>query len=160
MRDVSYFLSLGLDIDDRRDHERDLIRHYLDVRDAGGGSAITFDEAWRPHRLLAAYLVPACCQVVTFPADMSEQRACSPRRSSARSEAALADLESAPRCARSPASDYQRQTDTASRRGSRRSGARAPAGGRRGSRPRSGSLRTASTTMRRDLVGLLAARAR
>ena len=32
------------------------------------------DEAWRSHRLLAAYLVPACCQVVTFPADMSEQR--------------------------------------------------------------------------------------
>ena len=34
MRDVSYFLTLGLDIDDRREHERDLIRHYLDVRDA------------------------------------------------------------------------------------------------------------------------------
>jgi hypothetical protein len=94
MRDVSYFLCLGLDIDDRRTHERDLIRHYLQVRDAGGGSAITFDEGWLQHRLLAAYLVPACCQVVTFPADMSEQRRVFSEAFFSRSEAALADLES------------------------------------------------------------------
>ena len=94
MRDVSYFLTLALDVDDRRAHERDLLRHYLEVRDAGGGSAITFDEAWRAHRILAAYLVPACCQVVTFPTNMSEQRRVFSEAFFGRSEAALADLES------------------------------------------------------------------
>ena len=67
MRDVSYFLTMAMAIDDRRAHERDLLRHYLEVRDAAGGTAITFDEAWLEHRLLAAYPVPACCQIVTFP---------------------------------------------------------------------------------------------
>jgi hypothetical protein len=94
MRDVSYFLSLALDIDDRRNHERDLLRHYLQVRDAGGGSAIAFDDAWFTHRIQAAYLVAACCQVVTFPTDMSEQRRVFSEAFFRRPEAALADLES------------------------------------------------------------------
>jgi len=94
LRDVSYFLTLALDIDDRRAHERDLLRHYLAVRDAGGGSAISFDEAWRMHRILAAYLVPACCQVVTFPTDMSEQRRVFSEAFFGRTEAALSDLQS------------------------------------------------------------------
>ena len=56
--------------------------------------AITFDEAWLAHRILAAYLVPACCQVVTFPTDMSEQRRVFSEAFFTRAEAALADLES------------------------------------------------------------------
>ena len=36
MRDVSYFLTMAMSIDDRRVHERDLLRHYLDVRRRGG----------------------------------------------------------------------------------------------------------------------------
>ena len=34
MRDVSYFLNMGLSIEDRRRSDADLIRHYLDVRRA------------------------------------------------------------------------------------------------------------------------------
>jgi hypothetical protein len=93
MRDVSYFLNMALDIDDRRNHERDLLHHYLDARAGRGGVEITFDDAWLAHRIHAAYLVPACCQVVTFPADMSEQRRVFSEAFFARAEAALSDLE-------------------------------------------------------------------
>ena len=34
LRDVSYFLNMAMQIDDRRTHEADLLRHYLDVKDA------------------------------------------------------------------------------------------------------------------------------
>jgi hypothetical protein len=93
MRDVSYFMNMALDIDDRRENERDLLRHYLDIRNARGGAEITLDDAWLAHRVHTAYLVPACCQVVTFPANMSEQRRIFSEAFFARTEAALTDLE-------------------------------------------------------------------
>ena len=93
MRDVSYFMNMALDIDDRRENERDLLRHYLDVRGARGGAEITLNEAWLAHRVHTAYLVPASCQVVTFPENMSEQRRIFSEAFFARTEAALADLE-------------------------------------------------------------------
>ncbi len=93
LRDVSYFLTMALAIDDRRRHERDLLRHYLDARAARGGLAISFEDAWRDHRLQTAYAVPACCQIVTFPEDASERRRIFAAAFLARAEAALADLE-------------------------------------------------------------------
>jgi len=93
LRDVSYFLTMGLSIDDRRRHESALLRHYLDVRSAGGGAAISFDEAWLAHRLHAAYTVPACCQIVTFPPGLSERRLVFAEAFLARAEAAISDLE-------------------------------------------------------------------
>lgn len=93
LRDVSYFLAMALAIDDRRRHERDLLRHYLDVRAAHGGIAIGFADAWRSHRLHAAYTVPACCQVVTFPEDATAARRMFAAAFLARAEAALEDLE-------------------------------------------------------------------
>jgi len=74
MRDVGYFITMAMDPPDRRAHEVDLLRHYLEVRAALGGSPIAFEEAWLRHRLHAAYTVPASCQVVTFPADISPER--------------------------------------------------------------------------------------
>jgi hypothetical protein len=93
MRDVSYFLNMAMSIDDRRRHERDLLRHYLDRRAAAGGSEITFDDAWRAHRIHAAYTVPASCQVVMFPDDATPRRRVFADAFLARAEAALADLE-------------------------------------------------------------------
>jgi aminoglycoside phosphotransferase (APT) family kinase protein len=93
LRDVSYFLNLALSIDDRRRHERELLRHYLDARAARGGLDIGFEEAWRTHRLQAAYTVPACCQIVTFPEDATERRRIFAAAFLARAEAALEDLE-------------------------------------------------------------------
>jgi aminoglycoside phosphotransferase (APT) family kinase protein len=94
LRDVSYFLNMSLSIEDRREHERDLLRHYLDVRQALGGEVISFDEAWKTHRLQASYLAPASCQIVTFPEDATPRRKKFAAAFLARAEAAIEDLES------------------------------------------------------------------
>jgi aminoglycoside phosphotransferase (APT) family kinase protein len=93
MRDVSYFLNMAMAVEDRRAHDRDLIRHYLACRTALGGVEISFDDAWHAHRLHAAYTVPASCQVVTFPDDATPRRRVFADAFLARAEAALADLE-------------------------------------------------------------------
>jgi hypothetical protein len=59
MRDVSFFLTMGVESGDRRRDERDLIQHYLDTRRALGGSAIPFEDAWLAHHIHAAYGVIA-----------------------------------------------------------------------------------------------------
>lgn len=94
LRDVSYFLSMCLSVADRRAHEADLIRHYLDVREAEGGLAISFDDAWKTHRLQASYLAPASCQVVTFPEDATPRRKRFAAAFLERASAAIEDLES------------------------------------------------------------------
>ena len=93
MRDVGYLLTMGMDVDERRDHERDLIRLYVDALAAEGGPALGFDQAWAMHRLHAAYTVPASCQVVTFPPDMTEARRVFSEAFLARCLACLEDLE-------------------------------------------------------------------
>ncbi len=67
MREVGYFIALALSPEHRRRHERELIAHYLEARTAAGGSAISFDDAWLDHRLVASYAVPASCSIVLFP---------------------------------------------------------------------------------------------
>lgn len=59
LRDVSYFLTMSVDVEDRRKHERDLIQGYLDALRAHGGVDIPFDDAWNTHRLQASYTVVA-----------------------------------------------------------------------------------------------------
>ena len=93
MRDAGYFLTMAMAIEDRRAHERDLLRHYLDARAAVGATPISFDDAWTAHRLHAAYTVPACCQIVAFPEGISERRRIFSEAFLARAEAALEDLE-------------------------------------------------------------------
>jgi aminoglycoside phosphotransferase (APT) family kinase protein len=94
MRDVGYFLTMAMNPDDRRAHERDLLRHYLDVRAAHGASPLSFDDAWFAHRVQAAYNVPASCQVVTFPENASPGRRVFADAFLARAQASLDDLES------------------------------------------------------------------
>lgn len=59
LRDVSYFLTMAVDPEDRRRSERDLLRIYVRALGAAGGADITFDDAWSAHRLQAAYTVLA-----------------------------------------------------------------------------------------------------
>ena len=74
MRDVSYFITMAMGIEDRRAHEEELLRHYLDVHNSLASVPIAFDDAWRMHREQAAYTVPACCQIVVFPDNITEKR--------------------------------------------------------------------------------------
>jgi aminoglycoside phosphotransferase (APT) family kinase protein len=94
LRDVSYFLNMCLSVEDRRACDADLIRHYLDVRRSLGGSSIAFDEAWKVHRLQAAYLAPASCQIVMFPEDVTDRRKRFAAAFLERASAAIEDLES------------------------------------------------------------------
>jgi hypothetical protein len=70
LRDVSYFLTMSVDVGARRAHERELIQGYLAALRAAGGTPISFGEAWAAHRLHASYTV-----VATFLAYMPSYRA-------------------------------------------------------------------------------------
>ncbi len=93
MRDVSYFMNMALSIEDRRLHERDLLRHYLEIWNAASGLPLSFDQAWLAHRIHASYCVPASCQIVTFPENATERRRVFASAFLARAEAAIEDLE-------------------------------------------------------------------
>jgi hypothetical protein len=59
LRDVSYFLTMTVDPEERRHSERELLRLYLDALRTAGGTDIAFDEAWSMHRIQAGYTVVA-----------------------------------------------------------------------------------------------------
>ncbi len=92
MRDVSYFLTMTVDPDERRRSEQELVRLYLDALHAAGGPNIGFDEAWSAHRVQAGYTV-----VATFLGFMPSYATADGRGLGAalrrRSELALEDLE-------------------------------------------------------------------
>jgi hypothetical protein len=93
IRDAGYFIAMAMQVDDRRAHERELLRHYLDVRQALGGAPIDADEAWLAHRLHALYCVPAACQIMTFPENATERRTVFASAFLARVEGAINDLD-------------------------------------------------------------------
>jgi hypothetical protein len=93
LRDASYFLCLAMDIDDRRTHERDLLRLYLEARRVRGGREIGWDEAWERHRIWAAYTVLASCQAIQVPYGASEQTHRFANAFLERSKAAVGDLD-------------------------------------------------------------------
>jgi len=72
LRDVSYFLTMSVDPDDRRAMDRDLLRHYLDAWHRHGGSEITFDDAWETYRIHATYTVIASFLSLVPPYDTPE----------------------------------------------------------------------------------------
>ena len=55
LRDVAYFLVLGLDPSDRREHERSLLGGYADALAQHGGPDLTPDGAWERYRSMVAY---------------------------------------------------------------------------------------------------------
>ncbi len=59
LRDVSYFLTMSVDIEERRSDERALLKLYLDALKAAGGEEFSFDAAWQAYRLNASYTVVA-----------------------------------------------------------------------------------------------------
>jgi aminoglycoside/choline kinase family phosphotransferase len=55
MKDISYFLCNSLRSEVRREHEQDLIRHYLETLTTLGVHALPFEDAWEQHRVFALY---------------------------------------------------------------------------------------------------------
>jgi aminoglycoside phosphotransferase (APT) family kinase protein len=53
--DISYHLATVLDVEDRRAHEADLLRHYLSELTALGAPAPDWDEAWDLYTRSFAY---------------------------------------------------------------------------------------------------------
>lgn len=93
VRDLSYFLIMSLSTADRRSQQQHLIKHYLDIINSSTSISIDFDTAWRGHQLHAAYGVPACCQIITFPEDATDQRKVFANAFLARAQEAIDDLE-------------------------------------------------------------------
>ncbi len=51
LHDVNYFITTSLSIEDRRNHERELLTYYLDRLAAAGVADIpTFEDSWREYR--------------------------------------------------------------------------------------------------------------
>lgn len=51
MHDVNYFITTALSIEDRRNHERELLAYYLDRLAAQGAADVpTFEDSWREYR--------------------------------------------------------------------------------------------------------------
>src|SRR5581483_4733829 len=48
--DVAYFMAGAMDPADRRTHERDLLRHYLQLLAADDGPEVAFEDAWTRYR--------------------------------------------------------------------------------------------------------------
>lgn len=53
--DVSYYLTSALSVEDRRKHERELLKDYLGAFVAAGGPAQDWDEAWSDFGLALGY---------------------------------------------------------------------------------------------------------
>ena len=92
LRDVSYFLTMTVDPDERRRSGPDLLRHYLQALRAAGGADISFEDAWSVHRVQAAYTVVATF-LVFMPSYATEEAQALGADLRRRSESALEDLD-------------------------------------------------------------------
>ncbi|OCK81560.1 hypothetical protein K432DRAFT_350766 [Lepidopterella palustris CBS 459.81] len=50
MHDVAYFLGGALTVEDRRTHERELLKHYLDKLHEAGGPRLGVEDVWMDYR--------------------------------------------------------------------------------------------------------------
>jgi len=78
--DVANLLVTGLTVDDRRAHERDLLRGYLDALARHGAAPPAFDDAWNAYRAHAAWsFMWVLCPVVMHSEEvctLNAERAC------------------------------------------------------------------------------------
>lgn len=55
--DMSWVIVTALDVEERRKHERELVRHYLDVLQSHRGEAMDFDDTWLSYRQNMAHAI-------------------------------------------------------------------------------------------------------
>lgn len=93
--DVSYIVSTGLEIEDRRSWERDLLASYLAELEAAGGPAIDWNEAWDCYRANIPYAFMAWAFTIGHnSATQSVQPALTTERLFQRTAIAMDDLDS------------------------------------------------------------------
>jgi aminoglycoside phosphotransferase (APT) family kinase protein len=93
LREVSYWMTTGLEPELRATHERELISRYLDGLRAGGvGEAPSFDAAFQRYRLFAAEAWDATAMTINWPGLQAQENADAAFR---RACAAVDDLETA-----------------------------------------------------------------
>ncbi|AZG47709.1 hypothetical protein D7316_04321 [Gordonia insulae] len=74
--DVSYFLGSALSIEDRRDRERELLRHYVSSLAGNGGPQLGDDDAWYEYRLHTLHgFAWMCVPTVMQPSDVVQAMA-------------------------------------------------------------------------------------
>lgn len=54
-RDVGYFMMCGMEVEDRRRHEKEMLRYYLDALARAGGTPPPWDDVWDDYRSCPAY---------------------------------------------------------------------------------------------------------
>jgi len=76
LREVSYFMTAGLEPDLRRAHERELLARYLDGLRSGGVSDVpTYDTAFERYRLFSAEAWDATAMTINWPGLQAEENA-------------------------------------------------------------------------------------
>lgn len=89
LRDVAYFVILGLDPSTRRAHERDLLHHYTERLAEHGGHQFDEPSAWATYRRMSAYPYVAATLTSGFGGLQSDETAFEGLR---RAAAAVEDL--------------------------------------------------------------------
>jgi len=92
LRDVSYFLTMSVAVEERRSHGRALLETYLHALQTNGGTEIQPDAAWEAHRLQASYTVIATF-LAYMPSYASGDGVALSNDLLARANAAIEDLE-------------------------------------------------------------------
>jgi hypothetical protein len=91
IHDIGYFMMFGLETEDRRKHERDILRTYLESLRAGGDDAMEWDMAWQGYRLVAATGYTSAVYTASFGSRLQREEIVTP--SLHRAVAAVRDLE-------------------------------------------------------------------
>jgi len=93
LREVSYWMTTGLEPDMRRAHESELLERYLEGLRAGGVSDVpSYDNAFQRYRLFSAEAWDATAMTINWPGLQDEENA---EASWRRACAAVADLDTA-----------------------------------------------------------------
>ncbi|MGH7805346.1 MAG: aminoglycoside phosphotransferase, partial [Candidatus Binatia bacterium] len=87
-----YFLTSALTVDDRRRHEKDLLKRYLDAVGRAGASPPTFAQAWARYRQTPTYGLMIWLHTIGLGGYQTDQISLEVIR---RFAAAFADLETA-----------------------------------------------------------------